>query len=255
MSTHPVRLAGSAGRTLAGRLARPDEGPPRAAAIFAHCFTCTKDLAAPVRVSRTLAAHGIATLRFDFAGHGESEGRFEDSTFGTHVDDLVAAAAWLGAEVAPPALLVGHSFGGTVALCAAARLPAVRAVATIATPSDTAHMRRHFEDELEAIRADGEAEVVLAGRPFTITDDLLASLEHPNVAEALPSLGAALLVLHAPDDRTVPIEHATRLYTAARHPKSFVALPGAGHLLRDPADAEYVGRVIAAWVSAYLGAE
>ncbi len=254
MPTDIVRFAGTAGRTLAGRLERPD-GAPRATAIFAHCFTCSKDLAAPVRVSRTLAAHGIATLRFDFAGHGESEGRFEDGTFATHVDDVAAAAAWLEAEHAAPGLLVGHSFGGAVVLAAAPRLASVRAVATIAASSDTADVRRHFEDELEAIRADGQAEVVLAGRTFTVTDGLVASLEKPHVEEALAALDAALLVLHSPRDRTVPIEHATRLYTAAKHPKSFVSLAGAGHLLRDPADAEYAGAVIAVWASRYLDAE
>ena len=254
MPTDSIRLPGSAGRALAGRLERPAEGAPRATAIFAHCFTCSKDLVAPVRVSRALAAHGIATLRFDFAGHGESDGRFEDGTFGTHVEDVVAAAAWLGAEVAPPALLVGHSLGGAAVLCAAARLESVRAVATIAAPSETAHVRRLFDDELAAIEAEGAAEVVLAGRTFPITDDLVASLDHPHLEEALDALRAAILILHSPSDRTVPIEHATRLYTAAKHPKSFVSLDGAGHLLSDPADADYVGAVLAAWASRYLDA-
>lgn len=254
MPTESVRFPGSAGHVLAGRLHRPDDGAPRATALFAHCFTCSKDLGAAVRVSRALADRGIATLRFDFAGHGESEGEFADGTFATHVEDIVAAAGWLGAEVAAPGLLVGHSLGGAAALCAAARLDAVRAVATIAAPSDTAHVRELFDDELAAIRADGQADVVLAGRTFTITDALVASLEHPHLEAALDDLRAALLVLHSPDDRTVPIEHATRLYTAARHPKSFVSLAGADHLLTDPDDAEYVGAVLAAWASRYLDA-
>lgn len=254
MPTDSIRIPGSAGRTLAGRLDRPDDGAPRATAIFAHCFTCSKDLVAAVRVSRTLAAHGIATLRFDFAGHGESEGRFEDGTFATNVEDVVMAAAWLGGELAPPALLVGHSLGGAAVLCAAPRLDSVRAVATIAAPSATVHARDLFEGELAEIRADGAADVVLAGRTFTITDELVASLEHPHIEEALAELRPALLILHSPDDRTVPIEHATRLYTAAKHPKSFVSLAGAGHLLGDPADADYVGAVLAAWASRYLDA-
>lgn len=252
MPTDPVRFPGSAGLTLAGRLDRPEEGEPRATAVFAHCFTCSKDLVAGVRVSRALAAHGIATLRFDFAGHGESEGAFEDGTFATHVDDVVAAAAWLGRESAAPALLVGHSLGGAAVLAAASRIDSVRAVATIAAPSETVHVRDLFDDELAAIRADGQADVVLAGRTFTITDELIASLEHPHLDEALASLRAALLVLHSPDDRTVPIEHATRLYTAAKHPKSFVSLAGANHLLTDAADADWVGSVLAAWASRYV---
>lgn len=252
MPTESVRLPGTAGRTLAGRLERPDDGAPRATAIFAHCFTCSKDLVAAVRVSRALASHGIATLRFDFAGHGESDGDFADGTFATHVDDVVAAADWLGAELAAPALLVGHSLGGAAVLAAAPRLESVRAVATIAAPSETAHVRALFDDELAAIRADGQADVVLAGRTFTITDELVASLEHPHLEEALADLRPALLILHSPDDRTVGIDHATRLYTAAKHPKSFVSLAGANHLLTDPADADYVGAVLAAWVGRYL---
>ena len=251
MPTDPVRFPGSAGRTLAGRLERPD-GAPRAAALFAHCFTCSKDLVAAVRVSRALAERGIATLRFDFAGHGESDGEFAEATFATHVDDVVAAAAWLAANVRAPALLVGHSLGGAAVLAAAPRVASARAVATIAAPADTAHVRDLFDAELADIRADGQADVVLAGRTFTITDDLVTSLEHPHLDEALGALQAALLILHSPEDRTVPIAHATQLYLAARHPKSFVSLAGADHLLTRADDADYVGAVLAAWAGRYL---
>lgn len=252
MPTESVRFPGSAGHVLAGRLHRPDDGAPRATALFAHCFTCSKDLVAAVRVSRALAERGIATLRFDFAGHGESEGEFADATFATHVEDVLAAAAWVGTTVMPPALLVGHSLGGAAVLAAAAHVASVRAVATIAAPSDTAHVRDLFDDELAAIRADGQADVVLAGRTLTITDELIASLEEPHLDRALATLDRALLILHSPDDRTVPIDHATRLYVAAQHPKSFVSLAGADHLLTNPADADYVGAVLAAWVTRYL---
>lgn len=251
--TRAATIAGSLGAALAARLELPARGAPRAAALFAHCFTCSKDLGVSVRVSRALAARGIATLRLDFTGHGESEGEFADTTFSSNVDDLVAAAGWLEAEVAAPRLLVGHSLGGAACLVAASRLPSVRAVATIAAPSELAHVREQMRDELAEIERSGEAEVVLAGRRFVVRDELLRDLDAVDLRAAVGSLGAALLLLHAPEDRTVAVEHAAQLYTAAPHPKSFVALPGSGHLLREAADAEYAASVIAAWAERYLG--
>lgn len=251
-STRAVTIAGSLGFALAARLDLPAHGDPRATAIFAHCFTCSKDLGASVRVSRGLAERGIATLRLDFTGHGESEGDFADSTFSSNVDDLAAAARWLETELAAPRLLVGHSLGGAACLVAANRLPSVRAVATIATASDVSHVREHMRDELDEIERSGEAEVVLAGRRVVVRDDLLRDLDAVDLHGAVRSLTAALLLLHSPDDRTVAVEHAASLYTAASHPKSFVALPGAGHLMRNPADADYAAAVIAAWVERYL---
>lgn len=237
---------------LSGRLERPD-GPVRATAVFAHCFTCSKDLRGARRLARALAERGVAVLSFDFTGLGSSEGDFAATTFSSDVDDLVAAAGYLGDVLAPPALLVGHSVGGAATLVAATRLDHVRGVATIGAPADLDHLTRLLADDLDTIHAHGEAEVTLAGRRFTIRSEFVDDLAAHRVTDAARDLDAALLVLHSPDDQVVDIDHAARLFRAADHPRSFVSLDGADHLLSSEADARYAAEVIAAWASRYVG--
>lgn len=240
------------GHDLAARLDRPD-GAPVAYALFAHCFTCSKDLQAVRRISRALTDAGIAVLAFDFTGLGQSEGDFEETTFSTTVDDLVDAAAHLAAAHDAPQLLIGHSLGGAAVLAAAERIPSARAVATIGAPCDPEHVRHLFTHAEAAIARDGEAEVSIGGRPFGIRRQFLEDLQSYETMKArIGRLDRALLVFHSPQDETVGIEQARHIYDAARHPKSFVSLDGADHLLSDPEDARYVADVLAAWSSRYL---
>ncbi len=246
-----MTFPGSSGEQLAGRLDLP-AGPPRAVALFAHCFTCSKDLKAASRIAAGLTDLGYALLRFDFTGLGASDGEFANTNFSSNVDDLVAAADWLREHHAAPQLLVGHSLGGAAVVSAATRVPEVRAVATLGAPSDTAHVTKTFGGSLGRIAESGEAEVELAGRRFTIRQQFVDDLLAGNVTDDARDLDAALLVLHSPVDNTVGIEHAAALYQAARHPKSFVTLDGADHLLADPADAEYAAAMIGTWAGRYL---
>ena len=239
------------GTRLSGRLELP-AGEPRATALFAHCFTCSKDFVASRRIARRLAENGIAVLRFDFTGLGHSEGEFANETFTSNTDDLVAAADALRAHGMPPALLVGHSLGGAAVIAAASRIPEIQAVATIGAPADPAHVVHQFEDRREEIERDGKAEVSLAGRPFTIRKAFLDDIAATTLDDRLATLGRALLVMHAPLDATVGVENASRLFVAAKHPKSFVSLDDADHLLTRPADADYAADTIAIWASRYL---
>jgi uncharacterized protein len=246
-----VAFPGTAGQKLAARLDAPDEAPT-AYALFAHCFTCGKDVFAAARIAQQLAAHGIAVLRFDFTGLGSSEGEFANTNFSSNVADLVAAAAHLRAAYAAPALLIGHSLGGAAALAAAGSVPECKAVVTIGAPSDVRHVRHLLGERLSQIEADGEAEVVLAGRPFTIKRQFLLDAEEQNLAAKIAELRRALLVMHSPRDDTVDISNATRIFTAAKHPKSFISLDTADHLLTVRQDAVYAADLIAAWVVRYL---
>jgi putative redox protein len=252
MQTIPVAFPGATGATLSARLEMPLDGDPLAYAVFAHCFTCSKNFKATVTISRALAQARIAVLRCDFTGLGESEGAFEETSFSTSVDDLIAAAAWLEEHHAAPQLLVGHSLGGSAALHAAVQLPSVRAVATINAPSEPSHVLKLLEEAVAEIERRGEAHVNLSGRRFKIHKQFLDDLEATRMQDAVRELRAALLIFHAPNDQTVGIENAARLYTAARHPKSFVSLDDADHLLTDEQDARYVGDVLSAWVRRYL---
>lgn len=250
MSTHQrIELEGSLGESLAGRLHWPATAP-RAFALFAHCFTCSKETKAATVISQGLAERGIATLRFDFTGLGESAGEFGDTSFSSNVGDLVAAANMLRERYAAPSILVGHSLGGAAVLAAAHQIPEVVAVATIGAPYDPEHVTHLFD--AERIASEGEAEVEIGGRPFTIKKQLLDDLAAQPTVERLRSLKRALLVLHSPQDQTVGIDNASEIFQAARHPKSFVTLDGADHLLRRREDAEYVAHVLSAWVSRYL---
>jgi putative redox protein len=252
MTTRAVTFAGASGARLAARLELPPDDEPRATALFAHCFTCSKDLRAAVAITRELAGAGFAVLRFDFTGLGESEGDFADTDFTSNVDDLVAAARWLEEEIEPPAVLVGHSLGGAAVLRATSQLSSVKAVATIGAPADPAHVLQHVSEHADEIRERGEATVTLAGRPFTIRASFLDDVESAMAAEHLAELGAALLVMHSPVDRTVGVENARRIYDAARHPKSFLSLDTADHLLTRPEDARYAARVLGAWAARYV---
>ena len=248
-----VTFPGSQGQ-LVGRLQRT-AGPPRAYALFAHCFTCGKDLRAVGRIAHALAQQGIATLRFDFTGLGESAGEFADTHFSSNLDDVRAAVDWLAREHQAPQILIGHSLGGAAVLAVAGELESVVAVATIGAPAEPAHVKRLVQDAAPEIAARGEAQVLLAGRPFTIKQAFLDDLERHDLAAQLGSLGKALAVFHSPQDTIVAIENAATIYRAARHPKSFISLDGADHLLSRPADAEYVGSVVAAWAARYLPAD
>ena len=251
MRSRHVEFSGSTHHALAGVLDQP-EGSTRAFAIFAHCFTCTKDIAAATRISRALTEHGIAVLRFDFTGLGSSDGEFVDTTFSSNVTDLVHAAAFLRSHHRAPSVLVGHSLGGAAVLAAADRIPEVRAVATIAAPADTEHMLHLLQGDREEIEAHGEAEVVLAGRPFRIRREFLDDLRAQPQAKRIQRLPAALLVMHSPIDQTVGIENAGMIFGAARHPKSFIALDGADHLLSRPSDARFAASVLAVWAARYF---
>ncbi|HEY5662835.1 MAG TPA: alpha/beta fold hydrolase [Ilumatobacter sp.] len=246
-----VSFAGHDGARLAARLDLP-AGPPKGFALFAHCFTCSKDLRAASRIAAVLTDLGYGLLRFDFTGLGASEGEFANTNFSSNVADLVAAADWLRQHHRAPQLLVGHSLGGAAVIFAAASLPEVRAVATIGAPADAGHVARLFDGALDRIAEHGEVEVVLHGRRFTIRRQFVDDLGSGVVTDAAASLQAALLVLHSPVDNTVGIEHAAEIYRAARHPKSFVTLDDADHLLTEPADAEYAASVIGVWAARYL---
>lgn len=245
---------GADGDRLAARLEMPADAAPRAWALFAHCFTCSKDLKAAVRLSRALTAARFAVLRFDFTGLGESEGDFADTNFSSNVADLVAAARFLEREHAPPDLLIGHSLGGAAVLQAAGMIPETRAVATIGAPADPSHVSRHFTGSLEQIEAEGEAEVELAGRRFTVRRQFLEDLEETRMRETIGALGRPLLVLHSPVDRIVGVDNARKIFEAAKHPKSFVSLDTADHLLTDDDDARWTAAVLAAWASRYVAA-
>jgi uncharacterized OsmC-like protein/alpha-beta hydrolase superfamily lysophospholipase len=252
MPTDRATFTGAYGDLLAARVERPADGEARAWALFAHCFTCSKNLRAAVELTRELATAGFGVLRFDFTGLGESEGDFADTNFSSSVDDLVAAARFMEAELGAPALLVGHSLWGAAVLHAATRLPSVAAVVTLGSPSDPRQVVRHFEERKSEILEQGEAEVDLGGRPFTVRRQFLEDLEESAMRHAVETLDAALLVMHSPVDEVVGIENAARLYTMARHPKSFVSLDDADHLLTDADDARYAARVLAAWAARYL---
>jgi uncharacterized OsmC-like protein/fermentation-respiration switch protein FrsA (DUF1100 family) len=245
------QFTGSEGQQLAAALDTPD-GAIHAYALFAHCFTCGKDVLAAKRIATTLAAKGIAVLRFDFTGLGSSEGDFANSTFSSNVADLVRAADHLRETRKAPAILIGHSLGGAAILAAADQIPDAKAVVTIAAPSDPAHVTGLFKEHIEDIRKLGKVDVTLAGRPFQIKREFLDDIAEHGLTTHVANLHKALLIMHAPTDDTVSIDNATRIFVAAKHPKSFVSLAGADHLLTDRRDAGYVADVIAAWAERYI---
>ena len=251
MRTERLEFANEKGEKLAALVDLP-LGKPVAFALFAHCFTCGKDNVSAKRISERLAMCGVAILRFDFTGLGMSEGEFADTHFSSNVDDLVAAGDHLRKTYGAPAILIGHSLGGAAVLAAAHRIPDARAVVTIAAPSDPAHVVGLFKDHVDKIREQGQVEVQLAGRPFRIKREFLDDVAQQRIEDCLANLRKALLVFHSPTDDIVGIENASRIFTTAKHPKSFVSLAGADHLLSKKDDAVYVANVIAAWAERYL---
>ena len=249
-----IEFTNSFGQTLAARLDRPI-APPRAYALFAHCFTCSKDVLAAKRIATALAEQGIAVLRFDFTGLGGSEGDFANTDFSSNVDDLVAAAGYLREAHGAVDILIGHSLGGAAVLAAAARIPEAAAVATIGAPCDPEHVAALLSDKRAEIEERGEAEISLGGRTFRITRRFLEDIGQHPMSEAIGNLGKALLVMHGPLDTVVGIDNASRIFAAAKHPKSFVSLHQADHLLGKRADSAYVAAVLAAWASRYVDDE
>jgi len=254
MPTEKLTFTGHAGDTLAARLDMPN-GPHLATAIFAHCFTCSKDITAARRIAARLSSMGIAVLRFDFTGLGHSEGEFENTSFTSNVDDLMAAYQALGARGMSPSLIIGHSLGGAAVLKAAPMMDSIKAVVTIGAPFDPEHVTHNFANAIPQILDQGVAEVSLGGRPFRIGKNFVEDVSKANLKASIAKLGASLLVLHAPRDATVGVENASDIFLAAKHPKSFVTLDDADHLISRPKDAEYAADVIAAWSKRYLKLE
>jgi alpha-beta hydrolase superfamily lysophospholipase len=248
-----IEFENEKGDLLAARLDEPD-GETRAYALFAHCFTCSKDILAASRVSQGLVERGLGVLRFDFTGLGSSEGEFGNTTFSSNIGDVRNAAAWLRARRSAPALLIGHSLGGAAVLAAAGDIPECRAVATIGAPADPAHVTHLLGGAIGEIERTGCAEVSIGGRPFRIGRDFVRDLEEQDPERAIGSLRRALMVMHAPTDTIVSVENAARIFGWAKHPKSFVSLDSADHLLTKRRDSEYVADVLAAWAARYLDA-
>jgi putative redox protein len=247
-----LQFANRHGLALSARLDAPLDGVAAAYALFAHCFTCGKDIKAAYHIARALNREGIGVFRFDFTGLGSSQGDFADTNFSSNVADLIDAARYMETNGMPPWILIGHSLGGAAVIQAAAALPVVRAVVAIAAPSEPAHLEHHLAHVREPLEKRGRADITIAGRRLTIKKQFLDDIYQADIDQALKALNRALLILHSPRDTVVDIENAARLYRTAQHPKSFVSLDTADHLLSDPADARYAGGLIAAWVRRYL---
>jgi uncharacterized OsmC-like protein/alpha/beta superfamily hydrolase len=254
MQFQKLRFQNAEGRWLAARLDLPIDEKPHAYAIFAHCFTCTKNINAIVNISRALTGQGIAVLRFDFTGLGESEGNFAETSFSTNVSDLVLAAEFLTKNFEAPALLIGHSLGGAAVLQAASSIPSVRAVATIGAPAHASDVLKHLGNSLQVLKEGGEAAVDIGGRPFTIKHQFVDDLQRDGLEESIHGLRKPLLIFHSPVDEIVSIDNAAEIFRAARHPKSFISLDHADHLLSKREDSLYAGSVLAAWAKRYLDA-
>ncbi|WP_282018973.1 bifunctional alpha/beta hydrolase/OsmC family protein [Salegentibacter mishustinae] len=252
MRTEKVNFKNKNGDDLSGYLELPLNQDPHNFVLFAHCFTCNKNFFAAKNISRTLAQNGYGVLRFDFTGLGESEGDFADSNFSGNIQDLLAAATYLEDKFKAPSLLIGHSLGGAAVLFAAKEIESVKAVTTIAAPSTTAHVQHLIENNVDEIEKNGEAKVNIGGRSFKIKKQFLEDIDSHELKPYLSELRKSLLIMHSPQDNIVSIKNAEELYIAARHPKSFVSLDGAEHLLAAEGDATYAGNVIATWASRYL---
>jgi putative redox protein len=240
------------GQVLSAKLEMPADGHPHNYAIFAHCFTCNKNLNAIRNVVNNMTEAGFGVLSFDFTGLGESQGDFADTNFSSNVDDIVAAADFLAKEYNAPTLLIGHSLGGAAVLFAADKIDSIKAIATVGAPSNPQHVQHLIQSNVEAIEKEGKAEVNIGGRNFTIKKQFVEDLKKHALPEILKSMRKSLLILHSPQDATVGIENAAAIYTAAHHPKSFISLDGADHLMTNKKDSQYVGKMIASWADRYL---
>ena len=252
MSSKRISFNNSKGQALAARLELPVNQHPHTYAVFAHCFTCNKNLAAVRNISRALKMSGIAVLRFDFTGLGQSEGEFSETNFSTNVDDLVYAARFLEENYQAPKIMIGHSLGGAAVICASKQLESVQAVATIGAPFQVQHLSHLFQDSIEEIEQKGEAEVDIGGQLFTVSKQFLDDIEKQLTDQHIKRLGKALLIMHSPQDKIVGINNAAKIYLAAMHPKSFISLDGADHLLSQKEDSLYVGDMIASWAKRYI---
>ena len=252
MKIKMMNFPNAAGVALSARMDFPAQGDYHAVALFAHCFTCTKNINSAAYISSYLTRQGFAVFRFDFTGLGGSQGDFAETNFATNVEDLVSAAEFLGENYQAPQLLIGHSLGGTAVIQAAGRIASSKALVTIGSPADPRHVLTHLKDAVDKIEESGEAVVNLAGRPFRIKKQFITDLEQTDLGSVLKHLNKAILILHSPTDNTVGIEHAGALFQTARHPKSFISLDRTDHLLSRKIDAEYAAGIIAAWVRRYL---
>ncbi|MCF8303769.1 MAG: bifunctional alpha/beta hydrolase/OsmC family protein [Bacteroidales bacterium] len=252
MRTKKLRFTNQSGEKLVARLELPVDSHPQTYAVFAHCFTCNKNLHAVTNISRALSLQGIGVLRFDFTGLGESEGDFADTNFSSNVDDLVEAANYLAEHYAAPQILIGHSLGGAAVIFASSRLPSVKAVATIGAPSNPTHVEKLLKSGVDEIKEKGEARISIAGRGFTVKKQFLDDLEASHVESVMKKFDKALLVMHAPFDQTVGVNNAADIFQMAKHPKSFVSLDKADHLLSRKEDSEYAGNIIAAWAKKFI---
>ena len=246
-----ITFKGDAGQELAARIDLPNSDI-KSYALFAHCFTCTKDIFAAARIAKTLTQNDIAVIRFDFTGLGASEGDFANTNFSSNVEDIVAAANFMREKFKAPSILIGHSLGGSAILAAAEKIPEARSVVTLGSPADVAHVAHNFKGDREKIMRDGEADICLVGRPFKIKKQFIEDIEGVKLQRHVNSLKKALLVMHAPLDETVGIENAEQIFSWAKHPKSYVSLDHSDHLISRKEDAEYAGNVIATWASKYL---
>ena len=251
MKSEKIKFKNSQGHELAAKIEFPD-GEPKAYALFAHCFTCNKNLTAVRNISHSLNECGIAVLRFDFTGLGESEGDFENTNFSSNVSDLISAAQFLSENYSAPSILIGHSLGGAAVIFAALHIPSVKAVATLGAPSNPKHVSHLLKSGLEEIQEKGEAILMIGGREFKIQKQFLDDINEKNMEKTLKKMKLALLVLHSPQDTTVGIDNASQIYKAAWHPKSFISLDGADHLLSKKEDSIYAGKMIANWAERYI---
>jgi uncharacterized OsmC-like protein/esterase/lipase len=252
MRSRKLKFTNAEGTSLSARLDLPANQDPHNFAIFAHCFTCSKDFSAVRNVSRALASEGFGVLRFDFMGLGDSDGDFADTNFSSNVTDLISAADFLAKEFKAPTLIVGHSLGGAAAIFAGGQIESIKAVATIGAPSNPKHVEKQLGSGLDVIKQEGQANVTLAGRDFTFKKQFIEDLEASSCVDAARTLNKALLILHSPQDATVSIKNAEEIYLAAHHPKSFVTLDGSEHLLIDKKNASYVGKIVAGWAARYI---
>ncbi|HHG85217.1 MAG TPA: alpha/beta fold hydrolase, partial [Bacteroidetes bacterium] len=252
MKTVKLNFTNKSGEKLAARLELPVDQKPFTYALFAHCFTCNKNLTAIRNISRGLTLQGIGVLRFDFTGLGESEGDFADTNFSSNVQDLLTAAEFMAENYGPIEIMVGHSLGGAATLMAASQVSSAKAIATIGAPAEPEHVAHLFDEKVEEIHSQGFATVSIGGRPFTVKEQFLTDLEETSLYDTIPLLKKALLVMHAPFDRVVGIQNAGKIYESAVHPKSFVSLDTADHMLMKKEDSLYAGEIIAAWVRRYI---